>query len=593
MADAASSSHSLIAPQVNPVELFQQAEEVFEGVYQPEQLVAASQERALFVARDLVLKRRVALRIHYRPESPGRAWFERETEVLAALDHPGIRPVYTAGYLGPWAYRVSKWIEGESVLDAVARGPRPIPVVLQMARDLCSMLEYAHAQRIVLRRIVPSAVMVDLNDRATVTDLRWSNFCLEVAQPDTDPFSQPFLAPEIRRGEPGEPSSDVYAAAAVLYFAVTGQPPALEPEALVPPCALREACPRALERVLLRALKRWPRERYFTAQEMGDDLLSDLGDFELQATVAPPHGAWTEDARAWEKRLRRALGDDYELLRELGSGGFGRVYLVRDLELEREVALKVLHPFLTSNPTVVERFRREAQLAAQLNHPHIVSIYDTGGRAGLLWYTMAYVDGLSLAALVRNDGPQPVGRVVRWLTQILSALEHAHAQGVVHRDLKPENVLIENASGAVRITDFGLALAFQEHPGAAGASSRSGTPEFAAPEQLLGEPVDHRADLYSATAVAFFSLTGVPPFGGGTIESIVARQSLGQLPDLKAFRDDVPDALVRVLARGAARQPAERFASATEYAATLQRSLQPWWARPLAALRAALPPYDR
>jgi serine/threonine-protein kinase len=163
----------------------------------------------------------------------------------------------------------------------------------------------------------------------------------------------------------------------------------------------------------------------------------------------------------------------------------------------------------------------------------------------------------------------------------------------VHRDLKPENVLIENASGAVRITDFGLALAFQEHPGAAGASSRSGTPEFAAPEQLLGEPVDHRADLYSATAVAFFSLTGVPPFGGGTIESIVARQSLGQLPDLKAFRDDVPDALVRVLARGAARQPAERFASATEYAATLQRSLQPWWARPLAALRAALPPYDR
>jgi serine/threonine-protein kinase len=593
MGQPAFSSHTLISPQVNPVELFQQAEELFGESYQLEQLVAASEERALFVARDLVLKRRVALRVHCQPESPGRVWFERETEVLAALDHPGIRPVYTAGYRGQWAYRVAKWIEGESVLDAVARGPRPIPVVLQMARDLLGMLEYAHAQRIVLRRIVPSAVMLDLNDRAMVTDLRWSNFCLEVAQPDTDPLSQPFLAPEIRRGEPGEPSSDLYAAAAVLYFAVTGQPPALEPEALVSPCVLRETCPRALERLILRALKRAPRERYLTAHEMGDDLLSDLGDFELQATVSPPHGAWTEDGRAWEKRLRRALGDDYELLRELGSGGFGRVYLVRDLELEREVALKVLHPFLTSNPAVVERFRREAQLAAQLNHPNIVSIYGTGGRAGLLWYTMAYVDGTSLAALVRNEGPQPLGRVARWMSQILSALEHAHGHGVVHRDLKPENVLIEKASGAARITDFGLALAFQEHAGMGGASSRSGTPEFAAPEQLLGEPVDHRADLYAATAVAFFALTGVPPFGGGTVESIVARQALGQLPDLTAFRDDVPDGLRRVLARGAARLPADRFPTAAEYAAALHRSLQPWWARPLAALRAALPPYDR
>ncbi len=593
MGNPAFSSHTLIAPQVNPVELFQQAEELFEGSYQPEQLVAASEERALFVARDLVLKRRVALRVHCQPESPGRVWFERETEVLAALDHPGIRPVYAAGYRGRWAYRVAKWIEGESVLEAVARGPRPIPVVLQMARDLLGMLEYAHAQRIVLRRIVPSAVMLDLNDRATVTDLRWSNFCLEVAQPDTDPLSQPFLAPEIRRGGPGEPASDVYAAAALLYFAVTGRPPALEPEALISPCVLRETCPRALERLILRALKRHPRERYLTAHEMGDDLLSDLGDFELKATVSPPHGAWAEDGRAWEKRLRRALGDDYELLRELGTGGFGRVYLVRDLELEREVALKVLHPFLTSNPAVVERFRREAQLAAQLNHPNIVSIYGTGGRAGLLWYTMAYVDGTSLAALIRNEGPQPLARVARWMTQILSALEHAHGHGVVHRDLKPENVLIEKASGAVRITDFGLALAFQEHPALGGASSRSGTPEFAAPEQLLGEPVDHRADLYAATAVAFFALTGIPPFGGGSIESIVARQALGQLPDLEAFRDDVPEALVRVLAQGAARLPADRFPTAADYAAALHRSLQPWWARPLAVLRAALPPYDR
>ena len=589
MTARASGSHTLIAPQVNPVELFQQAEELFQGAYAPERLVAASLHRALFLARDLVLKRRVALRVHFTPETRGRAWFERETEVMAALDHPSLRPVYAAGHRGAWTFRVSKWIEGESLLDGVQRGPRPIPLVLQLARDLLSLLEYVHTQRIVIRRIVPTSVMLDLNDHTTVTDLRWANPCLEFATPDEDPSTQPFLAPEVRRGEPGEPGSDLYSAGALLYYAVTAQVPLVDPGAIVPPIGVRSTTPKALERIILRALKKAPRDRYFTAHEMGEDLLSDLGDFELQAIVSPPRGSgFTEDARAWEKRLRRALGDEYELLQELGTGGFGRVYLVRDLELEREVALKVLHPYLTSDPAVVERFRREAQLAAQLSHPNIVSIYDTGGRAGLSWYTMAYVDGVSLASLVKAQGPQPLARVAHWLRQSLSALAHAHEQGVVHRDLKPENVLIQHEDGSVRITDFGLALAFQGSGRRGGVSSHSGTPEFAAPEQLLGEPVDHRADLYALSAVAFFALTGEPPFGGGSIESIVARKTIGHLPDVKLFRNDVPDAVLAVLTRGAERFAADRYAGAAEYAAALQLSLQPWWARPLGALRDAL-----
>jgi serine/threonine-protein kinase len=590
MTARSSGAHTLIAPEVDPVELFRQAEDLFQGAYAPERLVAASLHRALFLARDLVLKRRVALRVHFTPETRGRSWFERETEAMAALDHPSLRPVYAAGHRGAWAFRVSKWIEGESLLDGVQRGPRPIPLVLQLARDLISLLEYVHTQRIVVRRIVPTSVMLDLNDHATVTDLRWANPCLEFATPDADPNSQPFLAPEVRRGEPGEPGSDLYSAAAVLYFAVTGQAPAEDPDTISSPGSVRDTTPKALERIIMRALKKTSRERYFTAHEMGEDLLSDLGDFELQAIVSLPRGSgpWTEDTRTWEKRLRRALGDEYELLQELGTGAFGRVYLVRDLELERGVALKVLHPYLTTDPAVAERFRREAQLAAQLSHPNIVSIYDTGGRAGLSWYTMAYVDGVSLASLVKAQGPQPLARVTHWLRQSLAALEHAHEQGVIHRDLKPENVLIQHEDGSVRITDFGLALAFQSAGQHGGASSHSGTPEFAAPEQLLGEPVDHRADLYALSVVAFFALTGVPPFGAGPVESIVARQTVGHLPDVKAFRSDVPDAVLAVLTKGAERFAADRYASASEYAAALQEALQPWWNRPLGVLRDVL-----
>jgi serine/threonine-protein kinase len=581
--------HVPIAPHLDPAELVRQAEQAFDGVMLIDQLVAATDDRALFVAWDIVLKRRVALRVHLRPDTKGRTWFERESELLASLDHPAIRVVFAAGRRGTWVYRMSKWIEGESLLDTVARGPRPIPSIIKLARDLLGAMDYAHAKRIVLRRVVPTSVMIDLNDRAVITDLRFANPCLDVAAPDTDPASQPFLAPEVRGGRPGEPAGDQYAAAALLYFAITGRPPALEPEQTVKPRELRPACPQVLERIVLRGLQRDAGKRYHTAHEMGDDLLSDLGDFELQATVSPPGGSATpEDARAWEKRLRRALGDDYELLRELGRGGFGRVFLVRDLALEREVALKVLHPVLTSDPAVVERFRREAMLAAQLAHPHIVSIYDIGGRAGLLWYTMAYVPGVSLATLVKSQGAMPVDRVVRLLRESLSALRHAHACGVIHRDLKPENILIQEGEGSVRITDFGLAMAFGGPGRYGGASSHSGTPEFAAPEQLLGERVDHRVDFYALACSAYFALTGRSPFGGGTVEAIIARQTVGGLPHLRDVRPDVSEALWAVLARAAARTPPKRFATAEAFWAALDDAVRPWWRRPARRLLSPL-----
>jgi serine/threonine-protein kinase len=513
----------------------------------------------------------VAVRVHFQPNTKGRRWFERETVLLARIDHPGIRPVHSAGYRGDWAYRVSRYIEGESLLEAVARGPRAIPDVLQMARDLLSALDYVHAEQIIVRRIVPSSLMITRAGRVIITDLRWSNFLIELAGPDVDPAAGPFLAPECRGGRPGEPGSDIYAAAALLYFAVTGEAPPVNPLEIPPPSVLRPACPKALERVVMHALQPDPAKRYLTVAEMADDLLSELGDFGFQPSAQPL--AAEADPAAWEKLLRRALGDDYELLSPLGQGAFGRVYRVRDLALEREVALKVLHPSLTADPVVVERFRREAQLAAQVRHPNIVDVYETGGRAGLLWYTMAYIPGLNLAQQIRQDGPLSVDQATALLRQGLSALGHAHAQGLVHRDLKPENILIERPEWTIQITDFGLALAIEGLKDDKRVS-RSGTPEFAAPEQMLGEPVDHRADLYSLTLVTLYGLTGRLPFGGGSVESVLARQTLGELPDVRAVRPDVPGELLRVLERGGAREPAGRFPSAEAYEEALEEALR-------------------
>jgi serine/threonine protein kinase len=566
----------LIAPDVDSIELFRAVEENFSDILEILQLVAASQERALFVARDRVLKRRVALRVHLEPDTALRCWFERETGLLAALDHPVLRTVHAAGHRNAWAYRIVKWVEGESLGDAVARGPRPIPIVLQLARSLATVLDYVHTQRIVVRRIVPETVMIDNTERTYVTDMRYASALLDVATPPPGMAEDPFIAPEVRRGEVGEPGSDIYGAGAILYFAVTGSPPASDPDMMESPRAMREACPAALERVIMRALRTDPLDRYLSASEMLDDLHADLGEYDVQLFLTGEHGAPLDEPGVWEQRLRRALGDDYELLEELGSGGFGRVYRVRDLELEREVALKVLHPYLTTDPAVVERFRREARTAAQVIHPNITNTYDFGGRGGLLWYTMEYVRGKNLARLVQSEGPQTPERVVRILHEALGALRYAHQRGLVHRDIKPENLLIENSTGTVRIADFGLVIAFERSEGFAGASSHSGTPDFAAPEQLLGESVDHRADVYSLSLVALYALTGRLPFGAGTVEMTMARQAAGQLPELYHLRGKAPESLVRVLLRGAARDPGDRYDSAEAYDQALRHAMRPW-----------------
>ena len=528
--------------------------ETLEPAFRLDQLVALSNERALYRAWDVVLKRPVALKVHFRSESPDGAWFLRETEALAALNHPAIRHVYSAGRAGVTAYRAASWVDGETLAEAMARGPRPFPTVLALVRDLLGALEHAHGRSIILRRIVPVALMIDLSGRAVVTDLRYASWCLAQVVPEPDP-GHAFMAPEIRGGAAGDPASDVYAVAALVYYALTGRPPAIAPAALLAPRDLRSTIPVAVERVLLRALSERADARYLTATEMLEDFVADAGVFH-EPGATPALG----DA-GFERRLRRALGDDYELLEDIGSGGFGRVYRVRDLGLEREVAIKVLHPALTAEPNVVERFRAEAQLAGRLRHPNIVGIYEISERAGLLWYTMELVPGSSLAQLVQRQGPLAADRVVRLMDEGLSALEQAHRLGLVHRDLKPENMLIE-PDGRLRITDFGLALALRGESRFGGATSRSGTPQFAAPEQLLGDRVDQRTDIYSLGATAYFALLGHPPFAGTTPEAILAGVATAGPPSL-SDRPDVRAELEEWLRAAVAHDPAQRFESAT------------------------------
>jgi len=534
--------------------------------YRIDRLIARSPDRILFAGADTLLKRQVSVRVNLWSSEEARAWFLLEAEALAQLDHPAIRHVYDVGSSGDIAWRIGNWIEGEGLHDAVKRGPRPIPLVHVLARGLLGALEHAHSRSVIIRRILPSSLIVGPSGRGTLTDLRHSSFTLPFIPPHERNTGLAFMAPEVRAGRTGDAASDVYTAAAILYYALTGQEPASDPAEIIPPTELRPAAPQVFDRLMARAMQPDPWARYITAWEMYEDFASEAGDVASQATYigSPATDTLFESAEHWEKRMRRALGDDYELLAELGRGGFGRVYRVRDLHLERIVALKVLEPVLTREPAAVERFRREAQLAARLRHPNVVDIYEIGGRYGLIWYTMELVEGPNLAQLVERGGGLPREHVLQILREGLSALAEAHAAGLVHRDIKPENMLLDS-TGSLKITDFGLALALRGAGRFGGATSQSGTPQFASPEQLLGEKVDQRTDLYSLSAVAYYVLLGRPPFTGRHVAEILAKQTANRIPDLLSARPDVGEPLARVLERAVRSDPEQRYASANEF----------------------------
>src|SRR5829696_9699457 len=236
-----------------------------------------------------------------------------------------------------------------------------------------------------------------------------------------------------------------------------------------------------------------------------------------------------------QDRLQRALGAAYTIDRELGGGGMSRVFVADEASLGRKVVVKVLRPELAEGISS-ERFKREVRLAARLQHPHVVPLLAAGELdAGVLFYTMPFVEGESLRARLDRDGGLPVGDVVRILRDAASALAYAHAQGIVHRDIKPENILLSHG-GAV-VADFGIAKAISasiEADGADGvhrstltaAGTSLGTPAYMSPEQASGDIVDHRSDLYALGVVAYELLAGRPPFQGRNAQQLLSAHAV-------------------------------------------------------------------
>ena len=275
-------------------------------------------------------------------------------------------------------------------------------------------------------------------------------------------------------------------------------------------------------------------------------------------------------------RLQGAVGTTYRIERELGGGGMSRVFLAEEVDLGRKVVIKVLPPEMGAGVNV-DRFRREIQLAAKLQHPHIVPLLTAGASGDLLYYIMPFIQGESLRAKLAREGELPVLEVLRILKEVLDALAHAHEQGVVHRDIKPDNVLLSGKHALV--TDFGVAKAVSESTGGSHLTSLGvalGTPTYMSPEQAAADPhVDHRADIYAVGAMAYEMLCGRPPFTGTNVQALLSAH-ITQAPDpVTRYRETVPAALNELILRCLAKKAADRWQRAEDLIPQVDALLTP------------------
>jgi serine/threonine-protein kinase len=282
--------------------------------------------------------------------------------------------------------------------------------------------------------------------------------------------------------------------------------------------------------------------------------------------------------------LQHALAGEYSLERELGRGGMGIVYLAREVQLDRLVAIKVLPEALAARPDVRERFLREARMAASLSHPHIVPIYRVGEASGFVFFVMAYVNGETLGDRLRARGPLNPTTATRLLREVAWALSYAHGRGIVHRDVKPDNILIEAETGRALVSDFGIARGGEENaisdPGRV-----MGTAQFMSPEQASNQALDGRSDLYSLGVVAYLALSGRLPFDATSVPALMVQHVNVVPPTLASAAPSTPRALTAVVDRLLRKDPAERFASGEELAEAIEGASTPVRAKLPIALR--------
>jgi serine/threonine protein kinase len=375
--------------------------------------------------------------------------------------------------------------------------------------------------------------------------------------------------PEVWRGKRADARSDIYSAGVLLFYAIAGRYPFEDedplalchshlraPSPTLADVGLRGACPE-VEETLARFLAKDPRDRWSSADVARAAL--EKAQLRARAAAAPAGYACEVPAPA-----------GYRFVRRLGEGGAAAVFEAVHETLDKVFAVKVLRPSDAPAEEARERFLREARLAASLDHPGVVRVFDAREESGRLYLMMELVDGESLKARLARDGAMPEDEAVEVARAVLSALDQAHQRGIIHRDIKPDNILA-SSGGRVKLTDFGLAR-YLSSADITQTGYLVGTPVYMSPEQVRGEAVDPRSDLYSLGATLYHMITGRPPFSGPTVLSILDQHLHSTAVPIAALVPSISPGLARIVHRLLLKDPSRRYGTAREVLEALDAS---------------------
>ncbi len=520
-----------------------------------------------------------------------------DASAWAKLEHPNLARQLRSGRTAEGCiYLVSEYFEGEDLASYLKTHP-PLrgEELIQLILPVCAALDYLHQRGVVHGKITPANILLHGGLRALQPKLIGSGWALlgdrSVAGSRASAPNADYLPPErLPNGKP-DPRWDIYGLGAVIYEALTGEPPLLGTSVAetIEQSARERFVPLSgpsayLSPVVKRCLAIRPQDRFATAGEVAAALQKLRPP---SATVAfstkMPDGSLTHPAREKEGDV---LGS-YQLVKLIGEGSMGRVFLARHVRLGRQVALKVMRPEHLRTPHLVQRFFQEARSVNQINHEHIVEVFDfvnevEGSGAGRAYCVMELLLGASLAELLRKQ-PLDIKRAVHITRQVCVALEAAHQLGVVHRDVKPDNIFITERNGDANFTkvlDFGVAKLTaplgEEKASETIEGTIVGTPAYMAPEQAAGLGADYRADIYGVGVVLYEILAGHPPFESTSFGQLVVQIITKPPPPLPQFTsrgERIPGKLKAVVMRCLEKEPLDRPLSMDELSQQLGKAL--------------------
>ncbi|MBI4576203.1 MAG: serine/threonine protein kinase [Planctomycetes bacterium] len=559
------------------------------GPYELQGVVGRGSMSVVYRARHTVLDRAVALKFLYPDFEGDPRYAERllaGARLLARLSHPHLGRVLDAGHHDGHPYVVMDYLEGVAANRLVAeRGPLGVRQAARVADALADALGRVHQAGVIHTDLKPSNILVEPGGRPVLV-----GFDLACPMERQDPLPMRtyrlpnFLPPELDAGHPADRRTDVWGLGATLYFLLTG----LVPFDHGDPAAIRRAAarasghlaprghndrvPAALDALVARMAHAVPAERPADMDQVRSGLHEALGrsmdDETTEGTRTPGGGRADSTVILWEGPLR--LGH-YRLLERVGSGGFGFVYRARDETLDRDVALKLLRPELSTDPAAVERFRREARSASRIHHRYVVDIYALGSEGAHHYFAMEFIAGADLALTLAVDGRLEWRRAFDLGARLAEGLAAAHEAGVVHRDLKPHNILLDGWERPV-ITDFGIARVASLGP-ITEAGSLVGTCRYMSPEQAEDLPAGPASDLYSLGVVLYEALAGEVPHRAESPLALLRKIATEPPPPLGPLGIDLPEAARTVLGRLLAKAPSDRYPGAREAAAALWAAL--------------------